>query len=170
MNEKARENLKDWLRDAHAMEKQADKMLRDQANRLEHYPELKTRIEQHIHETQGQIDLLEGVIDQADMSTSAFKDMGAKFAAMGQSLGGMFAPDEVVKGGVACYTFEHFEIANYRALILTAEHCGETEIMRVCQQILKEEEAMAKWLEDNLPTVTRAFLAREESEDLPSKR
>lgn len=170
MNEKAREHLQDWLRDAHAMEKQAEKMLRDQAGRLEHYPELKTRIEQHIQETEEQIDLLEGVIDRANMSTSTVKDMGAKFAAMGQSLGGMFAPDEVVKGGVASYTFEHFEIANYRALILTAEHCGETEIMRVCEKILKQEEAMAKWLEDNLPTVTRAFLARAESDDLPSKR
>ncbi|HSP56744.1 MAG TPA: DUF892 family protein [Halomonas sp.] len=169
MNEKAREHLQDWLRDAHAMEKQADKMLRDQASRLEHYPELKTRIEQHVHETQEQIDLLEGVMDQADISTSAFKDIGAKFAAMGQSLGGMFAPDEVVKGGVASYTFEHFEIANYRALIATAEHCGETEVVRVCQQILKQEEAMAKWLEEHLPVLTRAFLAREET-DLPSKR
>ena len=39
-----RENLLDWLRDAHAMEQQAESMLKGQAERLEHYPELKGRI------------------------------------------------------------------------------------------------------------------------------
>ena len=36
----ARENLLDWLRDAHAMEQQAETMLNAQVERLEHYPEL----------------------------------------------------------------------------------------------------------------------------------
>lgn len=35
------ENLLDWLRDAHAMEQQAEKMLKAQSERLEHYPKLK---------------------------------------------------------------------------------------------------------------------------------
>ena len=35
------ENLLSWLRDAHAMEKQAEKMLKAQVARLEHYPKLK---------------------------------------------------------------------------------------------------------------------------------
>jgi ferritin-like metal-binding protein YciE len=42
------EHLLDWLRDAHAMEQQAEKMLRAQSERLEHYPKLKTRIDQHL--------------------------------------------------------------------------------------------------------------------------
>lgn len=52
------DNLLDWLRDAHAMEQQAESMLKGQAERLEHYPELKGRIVQHIEETQGQQRLL----------------------------------------------------------------------------------------------------------------
>jgi len=47
------EHLLDWLRDAHAMEQQAEQMLRAQSGRLEHYPELKTRIDQHLEETLG---------------------------------------------------------------------------------------------------------------------
>lgn len=39
----ARENLVDWLRNAHAMEMQAETMLKGQAGRLEHYPEVKAR-------------------------------------------------------------------------------------------------------------------------------
>tara|TARA_R100000049_G_C1878897_1_gene35970 strand:+ start:207 stop:329 length:123 start_codon:yes stop_codon:yes gene_type:complete len=33
--------LEDWLRDAHAMEKQAEEMLKAQAKRIEHYPALR---------------------------------------------------------------------------------------------------------------------------------
>ena len=51
---KPAENLLDWLRDAHAMEQQAEKMLKAQAERLEHYPDLRERITQHITETEGQ--------------------------------------------------------------------------------------------------------------------
>lgn len=42
------ENLLDWLRDAHAMEQQAEKMLKAQSERLENYPQLKARIDEHI--------------------------------------------------------------------------------------------------------------------------
>jgi ferritin-like metal-binding protein YciE len=39
----ARENLCDWLRNAHAMEMQAESMLKGQASRLEHHPQVKAR-------------------------------------------------------------------------------------------------------------------------------
>ncbi len=48
MTTAAQENVMDWLRDAHAMEVQAEQMLTSTAKRLENYPELKARIEQHI--------------------------------------------------------------------------------------------------------------------------
>ncbi|WP_053572263.1 DUF892 family protein [Caballeronia cordobensis] len=46
-----REHLLDWLRDAHATEQQAEQMLLAQSGRLEHYPQLKARIDQHLEET-----------------------------------------------------------------------------------------------------------------------
>ena len=39
----ADEHLNQWLRDAHAMEQQAEEMLSAQASRLEHYPVLRGR-------------------------------------------------------------------------------------------------------------------------------
>ena len=59
-----KDNLLDWLRDAHAMEQQAEKMLEAQAGRLENYPQLKTRIQQHLEETRGQQRLLEGCLER----------------------------------------------------------------------------------------------------------
>ncbi len=49
-----KDNLLDWLRDAHAMEQQAEQMLKAQSSRLEHYPDLKARIDLHLQETLGQ--------------------------------------------------------------------------------------------------------------------
>lgn len=45
------EHYHDWLRDAHAMEKQAESMLESMAGRIDNYPDLRARIEQHINET-----------------------------------------------------------------------------------------------------------------------
>jgi ferritin-like metal-binding protein YciE len=95
--------------------------------------------------------------------------MAGKASAAMQGLGGMFAGDEVVKGAMAGYVFEHLEIASYTALIAAAEECGEAEIARVCRENLAEEKAMADWLQQQLPAVTRAFLKREEA-GAPAKR
>jgi ferritin-like metal-binding protein YciE len=50
----AEERLMEWLRDAHAAEEQAETMLSGMARRIENYPDLRARIEQHIGETQRQ--------------------------------------------------------------------------------------------------------------------
>jgi len=42
--------------------------------------------------------------------------------------------------------------ASYTILIATAEALGDTETQLVCEQILREEENMGRWLEENLPT------------------
>jgi len=167
--ESAKERLVQWLRDAHAMETQAETMLKGMAGRLEHYDELRHRVEQHVQETQAQAKKIEQCLERCGAGTSALKDMAGKTSGMGQALSGLFVGDEVVKGALAGYTFEHFEIASYQALITTAEAAGETEIADVCRGILKEEEAMAGWLREHLPVVTRAFLARE-GMDQPAKR
>ncbi|WP_404375787.1 ferritin-like domain-containing protein [Vreelandella aquamarina] len=162
--------LENWLRDAHAMEKQAEEMLKAQAKRIEHYPALRARIDQHLHETEHQAEKLERVMTELGIDTSAMKDMGGKLSAFGQALGGMMAGDEVVKGGIASYAFECFEIANYKALIAAAEQANQPEVVRVCQEILKEEQAMADWLDQHLDETTRTFLTRANDNDVQAKK
>ena len=166
----AREHLLDWLRDAHAMEQQAEQMLKAQSSRIENYPKLKTRIEQHIQETLGQQQLLEGCISRLGGSPSAVKATMGKVMAMGQAVGGMMASDEIVKGSMASYVFEHMEIAAYRTLIAAAQAIGDVETQRVCEQILGQEEAMAKWLEENLAEVTQQFLVRDETPGVTARK
>jgi len=166
----ARHHLVDWLRDAHAMEQQAEQMLKGQAARIEHYPELKARIEQHIEETRGQQALLETCLKRLDASPSLIKDTMGKVAAFGQAVGGMMASDEIVKGAMAGYVFEQMEIASYTALIAAADAVGDTETSQACEQILEEEQAMADWLQDHLPEVVQAFLVRSETPGATAKK
>lgn len=155
------DTLNQWLRDAHAMEEQAEQMLSSQASRIENYPDLAARIQQHISETRSQRERLERCLERRGASTSAMKDMTAKATAMMQGLGSMMAGDEVMKGTHASYAFEHFEIASYRILTAAAEAAGDTETARICEDICREEEAMASWLADRIPETTRTYLARE---------
>jgi ferritin-like metal-binding protein YciE len=164
-----KERLVQWLRDAHAMENQAETMLKAQAERLDHYPEMRQRIQEHIAETQSQAERLDKCIDRLGSDTSSLKDAAGKVTAMMQGIGGALAGDEVVKGAMAGYTFEHFEISAYAALIAAAETCGDAQTASVCREILREEEAMAEWLRMALPLVTQTFLQREAAGE-PAKR
>lgn len=165
-----KEHLIEWLRDAHAMEVQGEEVLKNQASRIQNYPQLKARIEQHVEETRAQAGLLAGCIDRLGGSTSTLKDTGGKLMALGQSLGGLIAGDEVVKSVLSCYTYEHMEIASYRILIAAAEQADDYQTKDVCERILVEEEAMAKWLGERLADITQQYLMREAEDDTKAKR
>lgn len=157
---KIEENFMAWLHNAHAMEEQAVTMLTSLASRTHDYPELKTRIESHLVETRRQVEALEECITRRGGNTSTLKDLAAKIVAFGQGMSGMFVEDEIVKGAMASYTFEHMEAAAYRVLIAAAEAVGDPQTQAVCERILQEELSMAADLERQLPVLTREYLSR----------
>ncbi len=133
------ENYHDWLRDAHAMEKQAESMLESMVKRIDSYPELCTRLEQHLFETRRQITVLDDIIARNNISRSVLKDSMSKIAAMGQSIGGMFPQDEVVKGVISGYVFEQFEVACYTSLLTAAQKVNDHDSIADLESILAEE-------------------------------
>jgi ferritin-like metal-binding protein YciE len=155
------DHLMHWLRDAHAMEMQAIQMLEAQIARIKNYPQLHARLHDHLDQTRSQAQRLERCISRRGGDRSALKDTTARLTAMMQGLGGRFVEDEVVKGAMVSYTFEHFEISAYRVLIAAADDAGDAETVRVCQEILDEETEMADWLEEHLPVVTQQYLQRD---------
>jgi ferritin-like metal-binding protein YciE len=157
----SRENLTAWLRDAHAMENQAIEILEKQANRLEHYPELRAKVRAHLEESHRQAERVERCLHQLGTDTSSLKTAAGKLIGTAQQLSGLFASDEVLKSGIADYAFEHYEIASYKILIAAAAEAGEQEVRRSLEENLREEEAMAEWLGQHLPEVTRQYLHRE---------
>jgi ferritin-like metal-binding protein YciE len=166
----SREWLIQWLRDAHAMEEQAETMLNGQLGRLENYPDLSERIRLHIDETKEQAARLKTCLESLGEDASTMKDTSGKLMAMAQSLSGVFAGDEVMKGSLASYTFEHMEIASYNILMAAANALGEPEVARACQENLREEEAMAEWLKNHVPGTTEQFLQRADFDSDRAKR
>lgn len=163
------DNLMDWLRDAHAMEQQAERMFSTTASRIDNYPEMKTRLEGHAQASRRQADMLRACIERRGGDPSALKDLAAKATAMAQGLSGIFVSDEIVKAAMATYTFEHMEIASYRSLIAAADAVGDQETRRVCESHLAQEEEMAGWLEQQLPLVTQQFLQRSAQPNVTAK-
>jgi ferritin-like metal-binding protein YciE len=151
-----------WLRDAHAMEKQAEQVLSKTASRIENYPELKAQLERHLEQTRRQADLIQGCLKRYDGGSSTLKDTAARTVGFIQARSGLFVGDEIVKALMGSYIFEEMEIAAYNILMAAAEECKDVETKRVCERILHEEEEMARWLYERLPLITRQYLSRAE--------
>ncbi|MGH6873777.1 MAG: ferritin-like domain-containing protein [Aestuariivirgaceae bacterium] len=157
MSEIATSVLATGLANAHAMESQALELLERQASRLEAYPEVQAQIQHHLAQTGRQLDRLEQCMDALGEDASATKDA---------ELGNLMSPsnavadDEILKDTFANYSFEHYEIAAYRSLLTLCEIATQRSIVPLLQQSLEEEEAMAKWLKDNLSRVTKDYVTR----------
>ncbi len=164
------EHYHDWLRDAHAMEKQAESMLESMASRNDNYPDVRARIEQHITETKQQITVLEEILDRNDISRSMLKDSMSKMMAFGQSVGGMVTSDEIVKGSISGYVFEQFEIACYTSLLAAAKKAGDMASVPAIESILAQEQRMADWLIQHIPDTTEQFLLRSDADGVEAKK
>src|SRR3546814_15934618 len=79
------------------MELQSATMMRKLVDRLDHYAELRGRIQRHIQETEQQAARLESCIERRGEKTSTLKDVAGKLTATVQGLSGTVAEDEVVK-------------------------------------------------------------------------
>ena len=159
-NGNSRDLLAAWLRDAYAMEKALVPVLENHAKDAKRHPEVRARIEQHAQETQRHAQLVEQCLRQLGEEPSAMKTALGRAAGAVQSVAwGAFKDDEV-KNALSDYATENFEIACYRALIEAGRMTEHQEVVRVCQDILREEEEMARFLEQNLPTTVHDALAR----------
>ncbi len=156
-----RESLAAWLRDAHAMEGQAETLLTAQIERLENYPEALPRLRSHLEETKAQRQALETCLEQLGESTSSLKDGTMKVAANLQGWMHAMSGDEVLKNALASAAFEQFEAASYKMLVSAARVADEPEIARTCETLLEQEVSMADWVWSELQPLTEKYLRRE---------
>ncbi|MCW0459760.1 Protein YciE [Xanthomonas sacchari] len=163
------ERLLKWLQDAYAMEQEANTMLTATAGRLEHYPQLKARIEQHVNETRDQSEQVKRCIEILDGSIPTIKGTVASVMASVHAAGNSMMSDEVAKSLGVSYAFEHMEIASYRSLVIAAKEARQTEIADICATILDQEIAMAEWLIEHQEATILAFLKRERTEGETAK-
>jgi ferritin-like metal-binding protein YciE len=161
MAERAMELYVTGLKNAHAMEREAQEMLERGVQRLTDYPELVARLREHLAETKEQLKRLDKLLEDQGTSSSMVKDTalaaGANMAAMAHTM----ANDEVLKNSFASNALEAFEIAAYKSLIAMAEEAG-VRVKTILTESLREEERMAAWLDQNIEKVTLEYLRKEE--------
>lgn len=163
MATETRKLLEKGLRNAHALETQAETILKDQYNRLEAYPELRERIAMHADETRNQITRVERCLEKLGTSASMLKDTALQLQGSMQGMMHASASDEVLKDTFASYAFENYEIAAYKALIIMAEDEGEDDIADACRETLEEEERMADWLDEHIPMTVHSYIGKIET-------
>jgi len=160
----ANDLLISWLNDAYAMEQALIPVLQNHAKDADkEMPEAADRIRRHIEETQMHVDRIGQCLTQLGTTPSAVKTAMASVLGTVQSvMTGMFS-DEMVKNALGDYGAEQFEVAAYTALVAAADELGEDEIARLCEQNLREDQLMAAWLEQQIPTVVAQTIMKRSS-------
>jgi ferritin-like metal-binding protein YciE len=147
-----------WLNDAHAMENSLIQVLENHAKDAEGHAQVQSRIQEHIETTRRHAERVEGCIERLGGDTSSMKAGMAKVSGTLQGMSTGAAEDELVKNAISDYAAEQFEVASYRSLIAAAEQLGDQETVSACRENLREDEEMARWLEQQLPAVTQGFI------------
>ena len=153
-----RDELIDWLRDAYGMERGLEITLKKQAENPELHATLREQAQLHLEETKRHAEAVQSCLEALGTDTSAIKTGFAQVAEAAKGVTTAFAQDQRVKDLLAAYASEHFEIACYKALRAGALAAGEPAIAAVCDGIIPDEERMARWLDENLPTVVVSYL------------
>jgi ferritin-like metal-binding protein YciE len=130
-------------------------------------PALKAMIEEHIAETQGQIQNIERIYEILGQKPKRVKC----YAATGiveegrksmEDAGTPAIRDCIINSAQA--KVEHYEVATYRTLLVGAQGMGQQDVVKLLKQNLKQEEQTAKKVEASAPELLQqAMSAREAS-------
>jgi len=154
----AKELFVTGLRNIHGTVNHGLKFVQTQLNRLEHYPQLKARLEIHHKEKEAQLDRVERILSALGDTPSTLKDIAGSASAMMGGMTSAMADDEILKNSFTAYGLANFEAAAYESLILLAEASGNVEAMPPLQQCLSEERGMACFIAENLRATGLRFL------------
>lgn len=158
--EKARDIFIVGLRNQHAVENQAIELLERQIGRLENYPEMVSRMKEHLRESKEQARRIEEILSGLGTSHSSMKDTAQSILGNLMALGHTVAPDEVLKNTLANFAFENYEIAGYVSLLTLAEAAGVDRAKVALNESLREEERMAQWIQDHIGPTTLRYVER----------
>ncbi|HEX8281266.1 MAG TPA: ferritin-like domain-containing protein [Chthoniobacterales bacterium] len=153
-----RDEVIDWLNDAYAMERGLEVTLRKQSENDDVHRAVRERARIHLDETAEHANRVTRCLEMLGSSPSTLKSATGQMMEMGKGMMTKFARDERIKDFLAAYGSEYFEVACYKSLIAGARAAGEEEIVPLLEQNLKEDVAMAEWLDMNVAGITRDYL------------
>jgi ferritin-like metal-binding protein YciE len=149
-----------WLNDAYGMEQSLVQVLENQVGDASDYPQVQARLQQHLEATKQHAEMVKGCIERLGGSTSSIKSVLSNIFGQVQGMSTGAAQDEMIKNGLSDFAAENFEIASYTSLIAAAQEIGDMQTVTTCQQILRDEQEMAAWLQQNIGPLTIQVLTK----------
>ena len=144
----ARKLLDAWLRDAHAMEGKALRLLEKQISSLEDkYPEIAKRLRNRLVE----------VWDHRLQLDRCRRKLGEVTSALDNFSHCPFG-EELLTHVFAHNAMERTKAETYHSLTEAAQAAGEPEIAEICDGVVVQGSAMADWMWEQLPPATRERL------------
>lgn len=128
--------------------------------------DIKGMLEEHIRETEEQIQNLERVYEALGQKAKRVKCDGAvglvtEARKLLKETSGNPALQELAAAS-AWEKGEHYEMVSYRGLIASAEQMGNKDVVKLLQQNLKQEEKVAQRLEKSEPKLLKQAMGAEE--------
>ena len=131
----------DLLKDLYSAEKQLVKALPKMAKHA-HAPDLQRAFEEHLRQTEGQVERIERIFSDLDGSPRGKKCVGMEgLIEEGNEIMKEDAEPEVMDAGLiaAAQKVEHYEIASYGTARAWARHLGYHEAVKLLEKTLEEE-------------------------------
>jgi len=147
-----------YLADAHAIESQAEQLLK-RGRKIAGDEDLAELYAEHLEETRGHQALLEERLEAHGGSPSALKGAAMRGGALNWGAFFQAQPDTPGKLCAFAYAFEHLELGGQEQLMRVARRAGDEETVRVVEDIIAEERDMADRLAASFDRAANASLA-----------
>ena len=164
----AENQLVAWLDDAYAMESGLIPILQAHATAADSAaPFVAARLREHITETRQHASRLEQCLRVLGTTPSTAKSTFSSLMGSVESVSTAAFLDQLVKNMLMDYGSEQFEVGCYTALSTAARALGHPDIAAACEENLKEDQEMARWLQQDRPETVTQPLRRQQPRDVP---
>ncbi len=171
--------LVQYLNEAYGKEKQLETALAAHIEMTTRAPYKKrlrehlTQTKRHARQVEKRVKQLGGTpqtvpiegLDPVARGAGAAVALAGRAAAAAQgplhAIRGTGEQEKMLKNAKSEYADEHEEIATYTAIETLAEALADTETAKLARAIRREEESMARFLERQIPTLTKAVVQAE---------
>jgi ferritin-like metal-binding protein YciE len=156
--------LVQYLSEAYGKERELETALEAHIGMTTRMPYRK-RLRQHLTETKRHAKGLERRIKALGGGGQTLQTLVGKAMAAGKgplhAVRGSGEEEKMLKNAKTEYFNEHEEIATYLAIEVLAEKVGDKETAKLARQIRREEERMARFLEGQIKSLSRAVATAE---------
>ncbi|HUA75819.1 MAG TPA: DUF892 family protein [Solirubrobacteraceae bacterium] len=171
--------LVQYLNEAYGKEKELETALQAHIGMTTRAPYKKrlrehlTETKRHAREVERRVKRLGGTpqtvpiegFDPLAKGAGAAVELAGRAAALAQgplhAIRGTGEQEKMLKNAKSEFADEHEEIATYSAIETLAEAVGDADIAKLARAIRREEESMARFLERQIPALTKAVVQEE---------